>query len=113
MSCKWLRRTNARYGGAGQQAPTPLSRGRAQALIQNFNEQPLKAARGSSRSLRPTLSDHARLSWRVLTYSDSLLPGSTRATIQAGMSEGIYKIRTVGGWEQTRARGLGANHPQH
>eukprot|EP00965_Chrysotila_dentata_P025000 828649-Pleurochrysis_carterae.AAC.1 len=31
MSCKWLRHTNARYGGADQQPPTPLSRGRAQA----------------------------------------------------------------------------------
>eukprot|EP00965_Chrysotila_dentata_P022630 749703-Pleurochrysis_carterae.AAC.2 len=30
-SCKRLRHTNARYGGAGQQLPTPLSRGSAQA----------------------------------------------------------------------------------
>eukprot|EP00965_Chrysotila_dentata_P226494 6195457-Pleurochrysis_carterae.AAC.1 len=28
--CKRLRHTNARYGGAGQQPPTPLSKARAQ-----------------------------------------------------------------------------------
>eukprot|EP00965_Chrysotila_dentata_P261590 6214305-Pleurochrysis_carterae.AAC.3 len=31
-----------------------------------------KAARGPSRSSRPTLWNHACLSWRVLTSSDSL-----------------------------------------
>eukprot|EP00965_Chrysotila_dentata_P028087 934167-Pleurochrysis_carterae.AAC.2 len=30
-SCEWLRYTNARYGGAGQQPPTPLNRRRARA----------------------------------------------------------------------------------
>eukprot|EP00965_Chrysotila_dentata_P121836 4027219-Pleurochrysis_carterae.AAC.5 len=41
------------------------------------------------------------------TFSDSLLPGTYQSYHPSGRSDGIYKIHTVGGWEQARARGLG------
>eukprot|EP00965_Chrysotila_dentata_P163223 5390799-Pleurochrysis_carterae.AAC.1 len=66
-----------------------------------------KAARGPSRSSRPTLWNHARLSWRVLTNSDSLpwiLPKPPSERVGATNS---YIIRSVGGREQARALGLG------
>eukprot|EP00965_Chrysotila_dentata_P233090 6199373-Pleurochrysis_carterae.AAC.3 len=36
--------------------------------IQNYRNSRSKAALGQSRSLRPTFTDHARLSWRVLPF---------------------------------------------
>eukprot|EP00965_Chrysotila_dentata_P132073 4366258-Pleurochrysis_carterae.AAC.1 len=36
--------------------------------LRNYRNSRSKAARGPSRPSRPTVSDHARLSWRVLPF---------------------------------------------